>query len=280
MKNRLSLGYSTCPNDTYIFHALAHNHIDTGDLKFDIRLADVEQLNQWAQRDLLDISKLSIAAVGHLGGRYRLLSSGAALGNGCGPLIIARPGTGLSKIADAAIAVPGMFTTAHMLLGLYMKKPPIATPMVFDEIMPAVGDGRYDYGVIIHEGRFTYENYGLNCLLDLGQWWEQTTGMPIPLGGIAVRNDLEPQTAKQVETAVRDSILYARIHPEAAHEYIRGHAREMADDVIRQHIGLYVNDYSLDLGDTGRKAIETLLDLARKHRLIGGSTHPRFIVSN
>lgn len=277
-KIMLSLGYSTCPNDTYIFHALAHGCIDTGGLDFDIRLADVEALNRMAQNGELDASKLSIAAVGHLGGRYRLLTSGGAMGNGCGPLIVARPGAAaLAGLARAAVAVPGIHTTANMLLGLYLGGVPDAAPMRFDEIMPAVRDGRFDYGVIIHEGRFTFPDYGLVALLDLGQWWENATGLPIPLGGIAVREDIHAEVAEKTDRTIRESIRYARKHPDESANYIRVHAQELDAAVIRQHIDLYVNDYSIDFGDKGRKAIETLFEMAAKFGLIPKTSAAIFI---
>lgn len=261
---QLSLAYSTCPNDTFIFHALTHGLVDSGGLSFDVILKDVEALNTDAKNGLFDISKLSFAAIGHLSGTYRLLNAGAALGRGCGPLVISRPGFDLSGLKNARIAVPGMWTTASLLLSLFLEKQPGVTPMTFDKIMPAVQRGEFDFGVIIHEGRFTYAGYGLECLIDLGQWWEDKTGLPIPLGGIAVRRDMAPDIAGAVEEGIRKSVQFAFEHPEKSKPYIKRHAQELADAVISQHINLYVNDFSIDLGDTGHKAVDTLFSLAEK----------------
>jgi 1,4-dihydroxy-6-naphthoate synthase len=268
---KLSLAYSPCPNDTYMFYALARHKISAGALQFDISLHDVEYLNQAAKNNRFDVTKLSIAAVGHLLDRYVLLNAGAALGRGCGPLIVARNGVGLFHLEKNRIAVPGLWTTAHLLLSLFMENPPDAVPMCFDQIMPSIQAGDFDCGVIIHEGRFTYEKYGLTCLLDLGQWWESKTSLPIPLGGIAIRRDMPLEIARTAETAIRESIHYARQHPHEADAYIRFHAQEMSCDVIRQHIGLYVNDFSLDLGAQGVAAIETLFAMARAKRILQDS---------
>lgn len=259
MKNQmLSLAYSPCPNDTYIFYALAHQKISTGNIDFNISLHDVEYLNQAAKSNLFDVTKLSFAAIGHLLDRYVLLNAGAALGRGCGPLIVARKGMDLSLLVKNKIAIPGMWTTAYLLLSLFMESPPDVVDMPFDQIMPSIRAGNYDYGVIIHEGRFTYENYGLTCLMDLGQWWESKTSLPIPLGGIAIRRDIPKKTAMEVETAIRESIDFAQQHSNEADAYIRNHAQEMSKEVIDQHIGLYVNEFSMDLGKQGTEAIETL----------------------
>ena len=185
MTTQLSLAYSTCPNDTFAFYGLASGRVSCPDISFQISLADVETLNQAARNRDYDVTKLSFAAMGNLRSPYWLLKSGAALGRGCGPLIVARPGSGIASLSDAVIAVPGMDTTACLLTGLYLGKPPKAVPMTFDRIMPEVSKGNFDYGVIIHEGRFTYPEYGLVSILDLGVWWEQQTGLPVPLGCIA-----------------------------------------------------------------------------------------------
>ena len=197
----LSLAYSTCPNDTFIFHALAERLVDMRGLAFRIDLADVEALNQAAIVGRHAVTKLSFAAVGHLQGRYRVLESGAALGRGCGPLIVARPDFNPQHLADTRMAVPGLWTTANLLLGLYLGGTRPVEAMTFDRIMPAVAEGRFDAGVIIHEGRFTYRNYNLVCLQDLGQWWEDETGHPIPLGAIAIHQDIDRETGIRVNAA-------------------------------------------------------------------------------
>ncbi len=274
MQNKLSLAYSTCPNDTFIFDALVHGRIDSGGLEFDIVLADVEQLNQAAGAGVYDISKLSVAAFGHVSETYGMLSAGAALGRGCGPLLVARKGTVLSAISEKKIAVPGMWTTAYLLLALFMDDLPDVATMTFDQIMPAVQSGKFDAGVIIHEGRFTYENYGLTCLADLGQWWESFSGLPIPLGCIAIRRDFGAETARQMTAAIQASIAHARRYPDNAMPYIRSHAREMDEEVIRQHIALYVNDFSMDLGTEGIAAVSKLLNLARQKGIVPAINPP------
>lgn len=268
----LTLGYSTCPNDTFLFHALAHRRIDMGDLRFDITLADVETLNRDAERSLLDVTKLSFAALGHLRDRYGLLRSGAALGRGCGPLVVARPGFDPGRLGRTPIAVPGLRTTAHLLLGLYLGETPPAVPMTFDLVMPAVLRGEFEAGVIIHEGRFTYENQGLEKVVDLGEWWEAETGLPLPLGGIAIRRDLGPQVARAVEKAIRESVIHAFAHPSDSAEYVRTHAMELSDEVTRRHIDLYVNEFTRDLGPQGERAVAALLDGAVARGLMPASS--------
>jgi 1,4-dihydroxy-6-naphthoate synthase len=276
MNNKLTLGYSTCPNDTFIFYALAHNLINSSGLAFKIELADVETLNQQARAGVFDISKLSFAAIGHLLDTYGVLGSGSALGRGCGPLVVARPGFNISQIDSAKIAVPGMWTTACMLLGLYLSKKPDAVPMPFDLIMPAVERGDLDFGVIIHEGRFTYKKYGLISLLDLGKWWEEKTSLPIPLGGIAIRRDIAPETAQRVESAIRESTLYGFKHRIETDGYIKKYAREMSSAVIRRHIDLYVNDFTIEIGEQGKEAVEALFEMARSRGILPESKLPVF----
>jgi 1,4-dihydroxy-6-naphthoate synthase len=276
MGKNLTLGYSTCPNDTFIFHALAHGRIDLKGLSYDITLADVEALNQKAANGVLDISKLSFAAIGHLLDTYGLLHSGAALGHGCGPLIVARPGVNLTSLGKYPVAVPGDWTTAALLLTLFSSRPVQTVPMTFDRIMPAIQDGELDMGVIIHEGRFTYEAYGLTCLMDLGQWWETQTGLPIPLGGIVVRRDLSADIIHKIEDTLKASVCYAKEHPGEALDYIRRYAQEMAPEVISRHIALYVNEFTRDLGAEGTLAIETLFQKAREKGLLPQSATPLF----
>lgn len=276
----LSLAYSPCPNDTYIFYALAHGKIRMENLEFDIRLNDVEVLNQAAKAGAADISKLSFAALGHLLDAYGLLRTGAALGRGCGPLVVGRPGADLRQLSEAAVAVPGLWTTAHLLLGLFCPTRPRTLPMRFDRIMPTVAEGSVDFGVIIHEGRFTYEEYGLVNLLDLGAWWESETGLPIPLGGIAARRSLPPEVIQKTETGIRESILYARSHPEETRAYVRAHAQELSDRVKDQHIRLYVNDFSLDIGESGTAAVWALFSRAREKGLLPAGPKNLFALPN
>jgi 1,4-dihydroxy-6-naphthoate synthase len=276
MTTQLSLAYSTCPNDTFGFYGIAKGHVMCPDISFQISLADVETLNQAARNRIYDITKLSFAAMGNLRSNYWLLKSGAALGRGCGPLIVARPGCGLASLPDSAIAVPGMDTTACLLTGLYLGKPPKASAMTFDRIMPEVSKGNFDYGVIIHEGRFTYPEYGLVSILDLGLWWEQQTGLPVPLGCIAAGKNLDLIGVKKVEKAISDSIAFAFAHPDRTMPYVREHAQEMAPAVIQQHIDLYVNEFSLDIGAEGVRAIETLFAMAEARGLILPDSSPLF----
>jgi 5,8-dihydroxy-2-naphthoate synthase len=276
MKGPLSLGYSTCPNDTFIFYALAHGRIDLRGLSYRIVLADVEALNQEAAAGGLDITKLSYAAVGHLLDTYALLPCGGALGRGCGPLLIARPGADLGRIGKGPVAVPGAWTTACLLLNLFSPEPVEMVPVRFDHIMPAVQEGRFEMGVIIHEGRFTYPAYGLTCLMDLGKWWETRTGLPIPLGGIAVRRSLCGHMARNISESLCDSIRYARKNPGEAEAYIREHAQEMAPEIMARHIGLYVNDFTLNVGEEGRLAVETLFRLAAEKGWMKPVSSPLF----
>jgi len=276
MTTPLSLAYSTCPNDTFAFFGLASGQVTCPDISFQISLADVETLNQAARSRVYDVTKLSFAAMGNLRSKYWLLKSGAALGRGCGPLIVARPGYGIAPLPDAAIAVPGSDTTACLLAGLYLGKPPRATAMTFDRIMPEVSRGNFDYGVIIHEGRFTYPEYGLVSILDLGLWWEQQTGLPVPLGCIAAAKNLEPAVVKKVEQAISDSIAFALAHPDQVMPYVREHAQEMAPAVIAQHIDLYVNEFSADIGPEGLRAIETLFSMAAAGGIIPPDSSPLF----
>jgi len=272
-----TLAYSTCPNDTFIFHALVHGLVQAGGTAFQTHLHDVEALNGFAAERAFDITKLSFAALGSLRHRYALLRSGAALGRGCGPLIVARPGFDPRCLAEVPIAVPGLMTTAHLLLGLYLGQAPRSVPMVFDTIMPKVASGKFEAGLIIHESRFTYPDHGLTCVDDLGAFWERETGLPIPLGGIAAARDLPKEEIACIEAAISQSVKYAFAHPEASREYIRSHAVELSEEVTQSHINLYVNDFSIDLGDEGVAAVEALMDRAEKSGLIPRSEAHLFV---
>lgn len=263
MSDALTLGFSPCPNDTYIFYALVHGRLPPGRVCFaPPLLADVETLNLWALEGKLDVSKLSFHALGHVLDRYVVLAAGAALGRGCGPLLVARPG-GVPDLTCAHIAIPGAYTTAAMLLRLYAPTARQFQVMPFERIMAAVAVGEVDCGVIIHESRFTYQEQGLVCLCDLGQWWEEETGLPIPLGCIAARRSLAVETTAEIEAAVATSLRWARAHPHESLAYIRAHAQEMSDTVLQSHIGLYVNDFSLEIGEMGRAAVAELLRRGR-----------------
>ncbi len=263
----LRIGYSTCPNDTYIFAGLSAPG-DNSPVTFDPVLADVETLNGWAMEKRLDISKLSFFAFGKVREQYALLHAGAALGRGCGPVIVARPGTRLRELANGMVAAPGNLTTARLLLTLHLGKEPGFKQMIFSEVMPAVRDGKADFGLVIHEGRFTYREHGLRILIDLGEWWEKETGFPIPLGGIAIRRDLGGDMARDVDGYIRASLNLAGSGSKMVMEYVMVHAREMIPRVVRRHIDLYVNPFSRDLGEEGQKAIRFLMDQAEKAGLL------------
>jgi 1,4-dihydroxy-6-naphthoate synthase len=277
MKHLLTLGYSPCPNDTFIFHALVHGLVPTAGFTVRERLEDVETLNRLALAGVLDLTKVSCHALGHLRQHYALLHSGGALGRGCGPLVIARQATGMAALRGRRIAIPGTLTTANLLLQLSGEGYDEVVPMPFDQIMPALRSGTVEAGVIIHESRFTYREAGFHAVMDLGAWWEAETGLPIPLGGILARRDLGAATIAAVDTAIRASLEYARGNPGVARSYIRAHAQELDDAVIDAHIALYVNDFSLDLGAAGRHAVETLLARAEARGLIPPCDLPLFI---
>lgn len=256
---RFTLGFSPCPNDTFIFDALVNKKIDTGGLQFDVRLEDVETLNEWAMEGLLDISKISYGVLPLVLPRYQLLDAGGALGKGVGPLLIAREPLSLTDIPTCRIAVPGQRTTAHLLFSLAFPTAVHKEFMVFSDIEAAVLSGATECGVIIHENRFTYAQKGLVKLMDLGEYWERTTAAPIPLGGIVLRKGHEPGLADKITGLIRKSLEYAFLHYPELPEYVKRHAQEMDEWVMRQHIDLYVNDHSLDLGEEGRNAVRMLL---------------------
>jgi 1,4-dihydroxy-6-naphthoate synthase len=255
----LTLGISPCPNDTFIFDALLHGRVET-DLRFDFVLEDVETLNGWACTGRLDVSKVSYGVLPLLAHDYRLLSSGGALGRGVGPLLVARPGTTFDP-ATARVAIPGRRTTAHLLFSLAYPGAAHKEFLVFSEIEDAVKRGAVDAGVIIHESRFTYRAKGLVKLADLGERWQERTGVPIPLGGIVARRDLGPAVAREAERAIRASAALALAEYPRIGDFVRRNAQEMDDAVMREHIQLYVNDFSKDLGEDGRRAVRTLLEV-------------------
>lgn len=260
----LTLGYSPCPNDTFIFHGLVHGLAVAAGLGLaEPVLADVESLNEWALAGRLDVSKISCHALGYVLAEYQLLNAGAALGRGCGPLLVAREPLSPAELPARRIAIPGRLTTAALLLKLFAPQCTDLVPMRFDLIMPAIVEGRVDGGVIIHESRFTYQQHGLLCLRDLGAWWEEESGAPIPLGCIVARRSLGAERLALLERLIRASVRQAFAAPALSREYIRSHARELDDRVIAQHIDLYVNPFSLDLGEEGRRAIATLLARGR-----------------
>jgi len=269
----ITLGFSPCPNDTFIFDALVNQKIDTGAFKFNYVLEDVETLNQWAEQGKLEVTKLSYNAFLDLTDKYSLLDSGSALGRGVGPLLISQqplPDTAnLAEIINQSrIAIPGLNTTANLLFSLAFPDARQKTEVVFSDIESKVLNHEFDLGLIIHESRFTYQEKGLHKWMDMGDWWEKTTGAAIPLGGIVVRKDLSHEQAKQIENLIRESLLYSRRQYPRLSEFITGHAQEMSEDVMRHHIELYVNEYSESLGETGRNAVNMLFEKAYKNDLI------------
>lgn len=276
MTRILSLGYSPCPNDTFIFYALTHGRVPLPGVALQERLEDVETLNALALDAALDLTKISYHALGHLREKYVLLRSGGALGRGCGPLVIARAEKTMAELAGARIAIPGRLTTANLLLQLSGEGFTNVVVMPFDRIMAAVAEGSVDAGVIIHESRFTYREHGLVEVEDLGAWWERSSGLPIPLGGILARRDLGSRLVRQIDAALRASIEYAFAHPAEPRRYIREHAQELSPAVIDSHIGLYVNEFSHDLGQEGEEAVRTLFARAEARGIVPHSDLPLF----
>lgn len=286
----LSLGYSPCPNDTFLFYALVHKKIDTEDLSFQEVLLDVETLNQMALRSELDITKTSYHAFGHLLENYCLLRSGSAMGRNCGPLIVSKKNYTIQNLRGKKIAIPGRLTTANLLLQLFAHKgdfvPLVKSPskkgglqgkhsfpctyieMPFHKIMDAVVREDVDAGLVIHEGRFTYPSYGLKKVLDLGEWWEKETKLPLPLGCILAKRNLGQDLIKKIDSIIRKSIEYSLNHRKESMSYIKQHSQELEDKVIEQHINFYVNDYSLDIGEEGLSAIRELLRRAEMTGII------------
>ncbi len=265
---KLTLGFSPCPNDTFIFDAMVNSKIDTMGLSFDYVMEDVETLNLWAEQGKLDITKLSYNTFLHAVNRYALLHSGSALGEGVGPLLVSKKPLDLNDIHDFKIAIPGFNTTANLLLSLAFPQAKNKTELVFNEIEGAVINGNFDAGLIIHEGRFTYQKKGLTKLMDLGDWWENTMNAPIPLGGIVMRRSFDKSLCAAVDKIIKESIAYSWAHyPELA-PFVTANAQEMEEEVMRKHIQLYVNEYSNDLGPTGTKAITTLFEKATQAGLL------------
>jgi len=275
MKN-VTIGFSPCPNDTFIFNRLVHAL--PGDLPvFDPPcLEDVETLNRWAFEHRLDVTKLSYHAVGHLLDEYCVLPSGGALGRGCGPLLVTREDISGSDLAGKRIAIPGKYTTAALLFRMFLPRCTDLVEMRFEQIMDAVSNGDVAGGVIIHESRFTYQERGLHCLQDLGQWWEESSGMMIPLGCIAVRRSLGSTVISAIDRQIKASLAWAHGHPAEGRAWIDAHAQETEKAVIDSHIDLYVNEFSYDLGGEGRLAVETFLSRGRQENILPSSLQSTF----
>lgn len=263
---KLTLGYSPCPNDCFIFDALIHKKIDTQGIEFDVQLADVETLNRKALQGELDITKLSFHAYAHSIGHYIMLRAGSALGFNCGPLFVRKKNetNALTTFADYKVAIPGKLTTASFLFSLAYPEIKNKTEYVFSDIEDAVLRGEVNAGLIIHENRFTYEEKGLEKIKDLGEYWDSLIHAPIPLGGIAIKRNLDTKLQQQINDLIRQSVLYAFANPESSMPYVRAHAQEMSEEVMKKHIALYVNDFSVDLGTLGKEAIHLMFDKARE----------------
>ncbi|MEK7254229.1 MAG: 1,4-dihydroxy-6-naphthoate synthase [Bacteroidota bacterium] len=265
---KLTLGFSPCPNDTFIFDALVHGKIDTEGLDFEVVMADVEELNRRAFAGDLDVTKLSYHAFAYLLETYALLDAGSALGRNCGPLLIARRVLDKEEIRRSKIAIPGKFTTANFLLSLAFPEATDKVEMLFSEIENAVLAGEADAGLIIHENRFTYEQRGLIKIMDLGEFWESTTGLPIPLGGIVVRRNLPQEVQQKVNRLMRRSVEFALENPASTRDFVSSHAQAMSEEIMYQHVKLYVNNFTVDLGTTGKAAIYRLFETASQKGII------------
>lgn len=261
VKTSLTLGFSPCPNDTFMFDALVNGRITRGDFAFDVRLEDVETLNRHAMEETLDITKLSFAAYTRVMDKYQLLTSGSALGNGVGPLFVSKKlFANVEEIKS--VAIPGLNTTATFLFKMFFPSVNNLKEYIFSEIEQAVLDGEVDAGIIIHENRFTYAAKGLTEIADLGELWEHKTGLPIPLGGIAVRRSLPEEIKRKINDLVRSSVLYAFTHPKASADYVKEHSQEMSEEVTKKHIQLYVNNFSVNLDEKGKNAIHKFMHAA------------------
>ena len=265
---RLTLGFSPCPNDTFIFEAMVHGRVDTEGLEFDWFLADVEELNRRALEGTVNITKMSYHAYARAAAGYLILDSGSALGRSNGPLVVSRRRMSPDELDNAVIAIPGLYTTANLLFSIFWPGATRKRQYLFSDIPEAVLSGEADAGLIIHETRFTYRSMGLGLVADTGAMWEEMTGLPVPLGGIVVSRTIDPVVAAKVGRAIRRSIEYARTSPIESTDFISRHARETEEEIAREHIKLYVNDFSISLGEEGRQAIRKLFSVAHEKGVI------------
>ena len=273
----VSLGFSPCPNDCFIFDALVHKKIDTQGIDFKVVMEDVEALNHRAFKQELDVTKLSYHAFLYLTHYYALLNSGSALGFNCGPLLVKDSGYDIKDINVARIAIPGKYTTANFLLTLAFPNAKNKKELLFSDIERAVKSHQVDAGLLIHENRFTYEQKGLEKIIDLGEFWESLIHAPIPLGGIVVNKNIDIGIQKTIDYLVKQSVEYAFANPESCMSFVREHAQEMSDDVMKKHIALYVNEFSIDLGIIGKNAIQLLFDKAIETKLVEGLAPQIFV---
>ena len=270
---KLTLGFSPCPNDTFIFDAMVNGKVDTKGITFRYILEDVETLNHWASEGKLDITKLSYNAFLHTVDQYALLRSGSALGQGVGPLLVAREELDLSRLSSYRIAIPGVQTTANLLFTLAFPEVKNKQELVFNQIEAAVLSGDFDAGLVIHESRFTYQQKGLKKLMDMGDWWEQTMKVPIPLGGIVIKRNLGSELAATIDQIIKDSRRYAWNQYPTLSSFVIDHSQEMEEEVMSSHIQLYVNKYTEDLGEEGTDAVNTLFLQAAKAGMVSANTN-------
>tara|TARA_B100000795_G_scaffold182204_1_gene138115 strand:+ start:3840 stop:4667 length:828 start_codon:yes stop_codon:yes gene_type:complete len=273
---KLSIGFSPCPNDTFIFDALIHGKIDTEGLEFEVFMADVEELNQKAFLGELDITKLSYHAFLHILEEYIMMDSGSALGNNCGPLLIKNSGSENPSVNNL-IAIPGKYTTANFLLNYAFPEFHNKKLVLFSEIESVIKNGEVSAGLIIHENRFTYADRGFDKVKDLGEHWEQQTGMPIPLGGIAIKRNLDKSLQEKVQRLIRKSIEFAFDNPSESLAFVKQNAQEMDAEIMQKHINLYVNEYSLSLGEKGKAAIEYMYKFSVEKNLITETEKDLFV---
>jgi len=279
MDRKLSLGFSTCPNDTFIFDAMVHGKIDCEGLDFEVLMGDVEELNLQALKGSIDITKLSYSAFASVADKYQLLNSGSALGRNNGPILVSKQEFSLNEIKNLKIGIPGIYTTAYLLLTIAFPEIKEAVEYLFSDIEDAIFKGEIDAGLLIHENRFTYAQRGLKKIVDLGEYWESEIGTPIPLGGIVVNRNLPLEIRKKVNRVMKRSVEYAFANPRESAEFVRKYAQEMDVEVMRSHIRLYVNDFTLDLGDEGKNAIRTLYRMAYESNFLKDEVQDDIFVS-
>jgi len=273
----LTIAYSPCPNDTFMFDALVHKKVSCNNIGFNVVHEDIEELNTLASQVKADVIKISYRHYPSVSKDYQLLTSGSALGYNCGPLLVSKNIYTAADIPNLRIAIPGINTTANFLLSLAYPTATNKTPVLFSDIEDVVLKGEYDAGLLIHENRFTYAQRGLHKIMDMGVWWQDTYHAPIPLGGICIKRSLEDATKKAVNKALQQSVEYAFAHTDDVMPYVRAHAQAMDDNVMQQHIDLYVNRFSVDLGEEGHRAVSTMYDIALKNKMIESITTPIFI---
>jgi 1,4-dihydroxy-6-naphthoate synthase len=276
-KRLIRVGHSPDPDDAFMFYALAHNKIDTGDLEFRHELQDIETLNRRAMRGELEVSAVSIHAYAHLLDTYALLPSGCSMGDRYGPMVVAKKPMRVDDLNSIRIAVPGTLTTAFLALRLLVKQEFAYDVLPFDQIIAAVRDGRYETGLIIHEGQLTFQNEGLHLVVDLGVWWQEQTGLPLPLGGNVVRRDLGLGTIRQISRLLKESIQYALAHRADALTYALQYARDMDRSLADQFVGMYVNDWTLDYSPRGRAAVRRLLEEGYRAGVIPSPVDVEFV---